>query len=32
MWLFDPATQKLVPLSAELTVQRYGKFDALSVK
>lgn len=30
MWLFDPATQKLVRLSGEFKVQRYGKFEAVS--
>jgi len=30
MWLFDPATQKLVPLPGEFKVQRYGKFEAAS--
>jgi hypothetical protein len=32
MWLFDPGTQELVPLSGEFKVQRYGKFEALSAK
>jgi hypothetical protein len=32
MWLFDPATQKLVPLLEDYKVQRYGKFEALSLK
>ena len=32
LWLFDPATQKLVPLSGEFKVQHYGKFEELSAK
>jgi hypothetical protein len=31
MWLFDPATRKLAPLSAEFKVHRYGKFEPASV-
>jgi hypothetical protein len=32
LWLFDPATKKLVPLRQDSQVQRYGKFEALSLK
>ena len=32
MWLFDPATQKLVSLLEDYKVQRYGKFESRSVE
>jgi hypothetical protein len=30
VWLFDPATQKLVPLADDFKVQRYGRFESAS--
>ena len=32
MWLFDPATQKLVALLEDYKVQRYGKFESRSAE
>lgn len=32
LWLFDSATRKLVPLREDYKVQRYGKFESLSLK
>lgn len=32
VWMLEPATQKLIPLPQDYKVQRYGRFEEMSIK